>query len=110
MASITEDRTTHLFPIGSISATRGIVDLIAEKRVTQEYIKSIVERHQSGDAGVTCDDTKEANCQALLDGTRIISAYPIDTNKPSKGFGDNTIWIITEADRSHTTILLPEEY
>lgn len=110
MASITEDRTTHLFPIGSISVTRGIVDLIAEERVTLKYLGDIIERHQSGDAGVTCDDTKEANCQALLDGTCIISAYPIDTNKPSKGFGENTIWIITEADRSYTTVLLPEEY
>ena len=38
------------------------------------------------------------------------SAYPIDPAKPSKGYGENTLWIITEADRSVTTFLLPSEY
>ena len=36
----------------------------------------------------------------MKDGSRILSAYPIDPSKPSKGFGQNTFWIITEADRS----------
>jgi hypothetical protein len=39
-----------------------------------------------------------------------LSAYPIDPAKPCKGFGDNTLWIITEGDRSATTFLLPSEY
>jgi hypothetical protein len=43
-------------------------------------------------------------------GPRILSAYPINETKPCKGYGDNTLWIITEADRSVTTFLLPEEY
>ena len=42
-------------------------------------------------------------------GFRILSAYAIDEAKPCKGFGENTLWIITEADRSVTT-LLPLEY
>jgi hypothetical protein len=46
----------------------------------------------------------------LKGGSRILSAYPIDPAKPCKGFGDNTLWIITEADRSATTFLLPDEY
>jgi hypothetical protein len=50
------------------------------------------------------------NDQAVEDGDRILSAYPIDPSKPCKGFGDNTLWIITEADRSVTTFLLPDEY
>jgi hypothetical protein len=36
--------------------------------------------------------------------------YPIDPAKPCEGFGDNTLWIITEGDRSVTTFLLPDEY
>ena len=36
--------------------------------------------------------------------------HPIDPAKPCKGFGDNTLWIITEGDRSVTTFLLPDEY
>ncbi|KWT91757.1 hypothetical protein APY03_3194 [Variovorax sp. WDL1] len=43
-------------------------------------------------------------------GLRILSAYAIDPAKPCAGHGDNCLWIITEADRAVTTILLPEEY
>jgi hypothetical protein len=46
----------------------------------------------------------------LKTGNRILSAYPIDETQPCKGHGDNTLWIITEADRSVTTFLLPGEY
>ena len=41
---------------------------------------------------------------------RFLSAYPIDESQPCEGFGDNTLWIITEWDRSVTTALLPSEY
>ena len=49
--------------------------------------------------------------QAMKTGdTRFLSAYPIDESRPCEGFGDNTLWIITEWDRSVTTALLPSEY
>jgi hypothetical protein len=54
-----------------------------------------------------CGSNREA---ASKDGGRILSSYPIDPEKPCNGFRTNTIWIITEADRSVTTFLLPEEY
>ena len=47
---------------------------------------------------------------ALREGLRILSAYAIDESKSAKGYGDNCFWIITEADRSVTTFLLPSEY
>jgi hypothetical protein len=47
---------------------------------------------------------------SLKEAFRILSAYPIDPARPCKGSGDNTLWIITEADRSATTFLLPSEY
>jgi hypothetical protein len=47
---------------------------------------------------------------AVKDGSRILSAYPLDPAKSSKGYGENTLWIITEADRSMTNFLLPDEY
>ena len=50
------------------------------------------------------------NRRAVEAGDRILSAYAIDPEKPCAGFGDNCLWIITEADRSVTTILLPDEY
>jgi hypothetical protein len=59
--------------------------------------------------GAYAEDAK-TNEEAVHSGSRILSAYPIDPEKPCKGFGDNTLWIITEADRSVTTFLLPEEY
>jgi hypothetical protein len=69
-----------------------------------------LERHQRGDWGTVCDDDKAANDAALKDGDHLLSAYPIDPATPCKGFGDNCLWIITEADRSVTTFLLPSEY
>ena len=67
-------------------------------------------RHSIGDWGQVCREDWDANDKAVEDGSRILSAYPIDAAKPCKGFGDNTLWIITEADRSVTTFLLPDEY
>jgi hypothetical protein len=51
-----------------------------------------------------------SNGAALTGGSRIVSAYPIDESRPCKGFGSNTLWIITESDRSVTTFLFPSEY
>lgn len=66
-----------------------------------------LQRHQQGDWGDVCDEDKQLNDQALLDGSRILSAY--QTSKGAK------IWIITEAadhdgHRLASTILLPENY
>lgn len=58
-------------------------------------------RHVTGDWGIVSAEDGEENDNAVLEGQRILSAYMID---------DVKIWIITEADRSVTTILLPEEY
>jgi hypothetical protein len=59
-------------------------------------------RHATGDWGEMCDDDKQSNEAAIGHGTRLLSAYRLcDQTK---------VWIITEADRSATTILLPEEY
>ena len=67
-------------------------------------------RHRRGDWGCVCPDDSAANDRALDEGERILSAYPIDPAKPAKGYGANVFWIITEADRSVTTYLLPDEY
>jgi hypothetical protein len=57
-----------------------------------------------------CEEDWETNDAALKAGDRILSAYAIDLSLPCEGFGENTLWIITEADRSVTTFLLPKEY
>lgn len=70
----------------------------------------LLARHVRGDWGCVDPDDAEANRFAVARDARILSAYPIDTAKPCAGFGENCLWIITEADRSVTTILLPEDY
>ena len=78
----------------------------ATKTLEQHNIKpfDLLERHSKGDWGDVCEDDKQSNETALLKGYRLLSAYYIDATESEK------VWIITEADRSTTTILLPEEY
>ena len=80
------------------------------KPVQSDHLTACLTRHACGDWGVVCAEDAATNEEALIEGLRLLSAYPIDPAKPSKGWGENTLWIITEADRSVTTFLLPSEY
>ena len=93
------------FPLGQIVATRGVLANVPPDRM-QEGLA----RHARGDWGTVCPTDATTNDRALEEGERVLSAYPIDPSKPAKGYGENVFWIITEADRSVTTFLLPEEY
>lgn len=106
--SVTPPATSHTFKpfdLGQVLSTRGALGACSP-----ELLLSCLQRHARGDWG--CVDAEDAitNDRATVIGLRILSAYPIDASKPSRGFGENTLWIITEADRSSTTCLLPEEY
>ena len=94
-----------LFDHGQIVATPG-----ALAAASPDYLQQCLIRHLRGDWGVVCADDRQSNFAALFAGDRILSAYPLDPALPSAGFGDNTLWIITEADRNVTTFLLPDEY
>ncbi|MCR9295419.1 MAG: hypothetical protein NXI32_22095 [bacterium] len=85
------------FQPGKVFVTRGIRDLL-----TQIEVLCFLAKHVRGDWGICCPEDAQRNEEALIDGTRIFSAYR--ANCGSK------IWIITEADRSSTMVLLPEEY
>ena len=88
-----------LFPLGQVFLTIGAREALAEaKQLPGEFLA----RHQKGDWGDVCEDDKTENEVSIREGFRILSAY-----KTVKG---EKIWIITEADRSATTILLPDEY
>lgn len=93
------------FSLGRLVATPGALDACS-----REWLDECVRRHTARDWG--CVDPADAakNSQATMSGHRILSAYPIDATKHCAGFGPNTLWIITEADRSVTTLLIPEEY
>ncbi|MHB8271886.1 hypothetical protein [Bradyrhizobium sp.] len=93
------------FDLGQIVATPGALDT-----TTKEQRLQFLARHSIGDWGHVCGEDGKANNDAVKNSGRILSAYPINPAKPCKGFGENTIWIITESDRSVTTFLLPDEY
>lgn len=85
------------FPLGRIVATPNALN-----HLTQDDIRSGIIRHQAGDWGDLDADDRKENDLALEKGTRLLSAY-----RASNG---TRFWIITEADRSATTVLLPEDY
>ncbi len=95
------------FQTGQIVATRGVYDLASQNPDFAQFIQKSLNRHVKGDWGDVDDNDKEANNQALKQSTRLLSAYK-DERFPQHGVA--TIWIITEADRSATTILFPDEY
>ena len=87
------------FHLGQISATPGAIRVLHEAGVNAW---SLLARHVSGDWGDCCNDDRQANEDALFHGYRILSAYTLASCE--------RVWIITEADRSLSTLLLPEEY
>ncbi len=96
----TEDprNKTISFPLGQIVATPGALELLDHAAVNAA---ELLQRHQSGDWGNVPPDDAEENDHAVVNGNRILSSYTV---------GEDRLWIITEADRSSTTLLLPEEY
>lgn len=100
-----EKAACPLFLLGQVVATNGAISI-----GNMSLLNRCLNRHVRGDWGCMCEEDWETNNQALKAGDRILSAYAIDDSVPCEGFWDNTLWIITEADRSVTTFLLPEEY
>ena len=89
---------TAPLPLGRVVATPGALKLLVE---AGSYPFEYLARHATGDWGELCAFDRRQNQIALREGYRVLSSYPI---------GEERVWIITEADRSVTTILLPEEY
>jgi hypothetical protein len=96
-----------VFPTGQIVASRGIYDLACQNADFARFVQKCLNRHVKGDWGDLDSEDKQANDRSLKEGTRLLSAYD-DDRFPQHGVA--TIWIITEADRSATTILFPDEY
>ncbi len=85
------------FPLGRIVATPNALN-----SVPNDEILCAVLRHHCGDWGEVCPEDHAANELALVEGSRLLSVY----HTPS----GVKFWIITEADRSATTVLMPEDY
>ena len=88
-----------LFGLGKIVGKPGALDALIEAE--QEPIELLL-RHVNGDWGILDDEDKKENELSVKEGFRILSAYNLETGVK--------IWVITEWDRSATTILLPSEY
>jgi len=85
------------FPLGKVVATRGVL-----AKVKDEDITRCIERHSRGDWGDLCKEDKQLNEEALKFGNRLFSSYVLSD--------DLEVYVITEWDKSVTTVLLPEEY
>ncbi len=91
-----------LFPLGQVVATPGALDALAGAGCTPA---EFLARHAAGDWGDLGDEDRRENALSLRQGFRLFSAYAYDPADPTA-----TVWIITEADRSSTCVLLPSEY
>lgn len=91
-------RKSPLFPLGRIVATPGAIELLEESKTSAS---ELLNRHVTGDFGDLGPEDLQANLDAIRDDARILSAYKLPAGK---------IWVISEADRSSTCLLRPEEY
>lgn len=87
------------FTLGQIVATPGAIRALDE---SGQSAFEFLQRHVSGDWGELDDEDKRENELSLVHGFRLLSAYRLRSREK--------IWVITEADRSVTTLLLPEDY
>lgn len=85
-------------PLGHVVATPGALEVVRDHGLD---IVGLLHRHRGGDWGAVSARDAQANDHAIEGGTRILSAYETAGGR---------LWIITEADRSATTVLLPSEY
>lgn len=88
-----------LFPLGQVVATPGALEAL--ENAGQEPVE-FLQRHVTGDWGEVPPEDAQENELSVSQGFRILSAYTLSTRVK--------IWIISEADRSVTTLLLPDEY
>ena len=89
------------FKLGELVMTRGVNDLVAEDEEFAKFVWESLKRHAREDWGDLSEEDKKENEFSLDKNLRFLSAYKR---------GNQKIWIITEADRSATTILFPDEY
>ena len=85
------------FRLGHIVATANALAVLS-----QDDILAAIQRHQAGDWGDVPEEDRQENELSLQQGSRLLSAY-----SSAQGV---KFWIITEADRDSTTVLLPEDY
>ena len=87
-----------LFKLGNVVATPNALAFCEQNNVTP---MQLLHRHVNGDYGDLCASDVKSNVDAIAYDDRVFSSYNI---------GKGKVWVITEWDRSYTTVLLPEDY
>lgn len=93
----------YAFESGRLVCTTGIMEAMQGSIAFSHFVSQSVQLYLNADWGSTCPEDWEANDAAIRNGSRILAVYTSEELS-------QTIWIITEANRHYTTILLPEEY
>jgi hypothetical protein len=93
------EKKTPRFQLGTIAATPGAIACLEACKTGPERL---LRRHVIGDWGELCQEDVKENERSVAHGLRLLSSYSMPNGQQ--------IWVITEADRSVTTLLLPEEY
>lgn len=93
------------FSLGKLVATKPVSDRMNRDPVFNEFISSILKRYRQGDWGDLPQLDYQMNCRAVKSGGRILAAYIYSDDESG-----SMVWIITESDRSVTTILFADEY
>ncbi|MGA4422893.1 hypothetical protein ACI2UY_22395 [Ralstonia nicotianae] len=96
-----EQRRGLPFKLGDVVMTTGVFDYMNQHGLLGVVPAMLAARHAMGDWGDVCEEDRNSNNRALEEGRRLMSSYMVGSCK---------IWVITEADRSVTTLLLPDEY
>lgn len=91
------------FDYGQVVMTRAVADRVNESTGFSRFTDICLIRHLCGDWGDLCEEDAALNDEAVEFGDRILSAYIYEPT-------NEKIWIITEADRSVTTLLFPSDY
>lgn len=87
--------------LGRTVMTSGVSGWIEENPIRMMKVSNLLSRHKNEDWGDVCEEDKEINNNAVKNGERVLSSYTVDGEK---------LWVITEWDRSVTTVLFPSEY
>jgi hypothetical protein len=98
-ANTNPGKTLARFPLGKLVATPAAIE--AMKQAGQNP-HELFQRHQRGDWGEVCPTDAQENELSVKEGFRVMSVYVLKTGVK--------VWVITEADRSASTILMPEDY
>ncbi len=91
------------FKLGSICLTNGVLNECNDTAGFHDFVMDSIEKHSNGNWGNLSEEDKRENEFSLNEHLRILSAY-------NHSYSGKKIWVITEADRSTTSVLFPEEY